>query len=66
MAGTTPRLPEMFRPQSGDPNFVVSELMSDAAGSHSPWGDIEVPMPVDTIWYRHPSPADRPQLAEGR
>jgi hypothetical protein len=66
MAGTTPRAPELFRPQSENLDFVVSELVSDAAGSHSPWGDIDVPMPVATIWYRHPGPAERPHLAEGR
>jgi len=66
MAGTTPRLPEMFHPQSEHLDFVVSELVSEAAGSHSPWGDTEVPMPVDKIWYRHPGRAERPHLAEGR
>jgi hypothetical protein len=66
MAGTTPRLPEMFRPQSDHSDFVVSELVSDATGSHSPWGDIEIPMPVEKIWYRHPGPEARPHLAEGR
>lgn len=65
MAGTSPRLPEQFRsPSSID--FTVSELVSDAAGAHSPFGDLEFPLPVNKILYRHPTPAERPHLANGR
>jgi hypothetical protein len=66
MAGTAPRLPEQFRTASQDPHFVVSELVSDASGAHSPFGDLDFPLPVDRIFYKHPSPAERPHLAEGR
>jgi hypothetical protein len=66
MAGTTPRLPEQFRDPSRRDDFTVSELVSDAAGSHSPFGDIEFPMPVSKLLYRHPTPDERPALANGR
>lgn len=66
MAGTAPRLPELFRTTSEDLDFVVSELVSDAAGAHSPFGDLEFPLPVDKLLYQHPKAAERPALAEGR
>lgn len=64
--GTTPRLPEQFRVSHAIDDFVVSELVSDANGAHAPWGDTELPMPVDKILHEHPGPANRPALAEGR
>jgi hypothetical protein len=66
MAGTAPRLPEQFRPANQHPDFVVSELMSEAAGAHSPFGDLEFPLPVEQLFYKHPNRAERPHLAEGR
>lgn len=66
MAALTPRLPEPFRGDDPDDDFTVSELVSDAAGSHSPFGDTEIPMPIDKLIYTHPSPEDRPNLANGR
>jgi hypothetical protein len=69
MAGTTPRLPEQFRRDRDEDHlvdFTVSELMSDAAGSHSPFGDIEFPVPAETLIYQHPRPEDRPHLTDGR
>ena len=70
MAGTAPRLPErrpeQFRSPSHAIDFNVSELVSDAAGAHSPFGDIEFPVPPETLLYKHPSPAERPHLANGR
>lgn len=70
MAGTAPRLAEQFRnvdtPNYVDETFNVSELASDAAGAHSPFGDTELPMPLEQIMYVHPTPADRPHLADGR
>lgn len=66
MAGATPRVPEPYRP-SGAPlidDFLVSELAADAAGAMSPFGpDVEFPLPLDRISYRHPRPEDRPHLA---
>ncbi len=48
------------------PDFHVSELVSVEAGAASPFGPEAVfPLPVDTIWYTHPGPADRPNLAGG-
>jgi hypothetical protein len=66
MAGTAPRLPEQFRAASQAIDFNVSELVSDAAGAHSPFGDIEFPVSIKTLLYKHPSPAERPHLANGR
>ena len=68
MAGSTPRLPEQFRNPSDhiDDDFVVSELVSDSAGSHSPFGNLEFPLPYEQLRYTHPGPAERPNLAEGR
>ena len=68
MAGSTPRLPEEFRnfTNPADDDFLVSELASDAAGSHSPYGNLEFPLPYDRLLYRHPRPEERPNLADGR
>ncbi|MGI8762049.1 MAG: hypothetical protein ACR2LF_12300 [Jatrophihabitantaceae bacterium] len=70
MAGTAPRLPEQFRAaeqQGGDDDFHVNELAADKAGAMSPFGpELEFPLPVRSLRYTHPTPADRPNLAEGR
>ena len=63
MAGTAPRLPEQFRSAAHPIDFTVSELASDAAGSHSPFGDTTLPMPPEQLRYYHPKPAERPYLA---
>jgi hypothetical protein len=65
MAGTAPRHPEPFIPPTVI-DFHVSELVSDAAGSSSPFGDTEFPLPVEKLTYRHPTRAERPHLADGR
>ncbi len=61
-------LPEQYQPaavQVGD--FHVNELAADQAGSLSPFGpETEFPLPVEKLRYRHPSAADRPNLADGR
>lgn len=63
MAGTVPRRPEEFRSDPLPIDFVVSELASDAAGAHSPFGDVEFPLPVARLTYTHPTRANRPNLA---
>ena len=62
------RPPEQFRPDGGEViDFNVNELAADQAGALSPFGpELELPMPLDRIRYTHPSPADRPHLADGR
>lgn len=66
MAGTAPRLPEQYFPrESHTVEFQVSELVSDAAGAHSPFGDTEFPVPADTLLYVHPTAENRPNLADG-
>lgn len=63
---STPRLPEQFRDEPED-DFTVSELVSEAAGAHSPFGNIEYPIPADQLsFYHHPRPQDRPNLAGDR
>ena len=62
MAGTTPRLPEQFRTESNHDDFQVSELVSEAAGAHSPFGNLEFPLPVSALTYEHPRPENRPNL----
>ena len=65
MASTAPRLPEQFRPRDEEQfaiDFTVSELASDAAGAHSPYGDIALPMPVSDLDYVHPKPENLPNL----
>lgn len=69
MTSSTPRPPQHYREPAavrvGD--FHVSELAADMAGALSPFGpEIEFPLPLARLRYTHPSPADRPHLAEGR
>lgn len=66
MAGTAPRLPEQFRGSARVVDFTVSELVSDASGAHSPYGNLMFPLPVEKLRYTHPKPEERPHLAEGR
>jgi succinate dehydrogenase / fumarate reductase iron-sulfur subunit len=68
MPGATPRLPERYRSdQAGTvPDFHISELAADVAGAMSPFGpDVEFPLPLDRIDYRHPTPAEWPHRAGG-
>ena len=66
MAGNLPRRPEQFRDAPLPLDFTVSELVSDAAGAHSPFGDTEFPLPVQKLTYKHPTRAHRPRLLDGR
>lgn len=48
-------------------DFHVNELAADKAGAMSPFGpELIFPLPLDQIRYVHPSPEDRPHLADGR
>lgn len=47
-------------------DFRVSELAAGIAGAASPYGDHQFPLPVSKLRYTHPSPSDRPNLADGR
>jgi hypothetical protein len=66
--GTSPRLPEQyFHQEPEEQDFNVNELLSDQAGGLSPFGqELQFPLPLDKIRYSHPTPADRPNLADGR
>jgi hypothetical protein len=46
------------------PEHPVNELLSQKAGAQSPFGDdLTFPLPVQDLYYTHPSPAERPHLA---
>ncbi len=67
MASNTPRLPEQFVDRTTHViEFQVSELVSDATGAHSPFGDTEFPLPHQELNYVHPDPENRPNLVDGR
>jgi hypothetical protein len=66
MPGATPRLPELYQPFAGTAldDFNVSEFATDLAGAMSPFGpDVEFPLPLERLSYRHPTPAERPHRA---
>jgi hypothetical protein len=43
------------------PDHPVNELLSQKPGAQSPFGDdITFPLPVEELFYRHPTRADRP------
>lgn len=49
---------------AGYPEHPVNELLSNKAGSQSPFGDdVTFPLPVDELYYDHPGPENRPHLA---
>ena len=42
----------------------VSEFAAEVQGGLSPFGeDVEFPLPLDQVAYRHPAPEDRPHRA---
>lgn len=68
MAGITPQNKPYNQPQhsweDSYPEHPVNELLSDKAGSQSPFGDdLSFPLPVDALHYQHPGPDNRPHLA---
>jgi hypothetical protein len=68
MAEIERRPAEQFYPQEvTEVDFHVNELAADQAGGLSPFGqDLEFPLPVESLRYTHPGPAERPHLADGR
>ncbi|MEO6702124.1 MAG: hypothetical protein ABI140_10765 [Jatrophihabitantaceae bacterium] len=43
------------------PEHPVNELLSNKAGSQSPFGDdIQFPLPVTSLYYSHPGPDNLP------
>ncbi len=64
MAGSSPNQPAPYRANAPAPvDFHVSELAAENAGSMSPFGDVEFPLPVEQLNYLHPGPSERPHLA---
>lgn len=46
------------------PEHPVNELLAQNPGAQSPFGDdITFPLPVDRLFYEHPTAANRPNLA---
>jgi hypothetical protein len=43
--------------------FHVSEFAADLVGALPPFGNVELPLPLDKLNYQHPGPEDRPHLA---
>jgi hypothetical protein len=41
-------------PAKSPDDHVVNELRADVAGSMSPFGDLEFPLPVEQLGYEHP------------
>jgi succinate dehydrogenase / fumarate reductase, iron-sulfur subunit len=47
-----------------DGHLPVSEFAAEVQGGLSPFGeDVEFPLPMDKVAYRHPTAEDRPHLA---
>lgn len=45
-------------------HLPVTELVAEVQGGLSPFGeDVEFPLPMDKVAYRHPTAEDRPHLA---
>jgi hypothetical protein len=42
---------------------ALSEFATDMMGALAPFGNVELPLPLDKINYTHPGPKDRPHLA---
>jgi hypothetical protein len=69
MAGSVaPQNRPVAEPQAGwdelYPEHPVNELLSNKPGSQSPFGDdITFPLPVESLYYSHPGPENRPHLA---
>jgi hypothetical protein len=70
MTDSAPNLPApiqtpLIRSEDASSMHVyISEFAAVHAGSMSPFGDdLEFPVPLDHLSYRHPGPADRPHLA---
>jgi succinate dehydrogenase / fumarate reductase, iron-sulfur subunit len=52
------------RERTAEIHAHISEFAADVAGSLSPFGDdLEFPLPLGRLGYRHPGPANRPALA---
>lgn len=64
MPGAMPRVPDLYDPMRDvSATFHVSELAADNPGAHSPFGDVQFPLPLERLNYQHPTRAERPRLA---
>ena len=56
--------PVLARSTASDIDVHISEFAADVAGGLSPFGDdVEFPLPMERLGYRHPRPVNRPALA---
>lgn len=44
------------------PNIGISEFATEVSGALSPFGSLQLPIPLDLLTYQHPGPEDRPRL----
>jgi hypothetical protein len=66
MESPSANLPEQRRADAPpiDFEYYLDEFAAGSAGAMSPFGpDVEFPLPLDRISYRHPRPENRPHLA---
>jgi hypothetical protein len=52
-----------INPETHETDLLVSEAGGDHQGSHSPFGEVEFPLPPAELPYRHPTAENRPHLA---
>jgi hypothetical protein len=46
------------------PDHPVNELLAQNPGAQSPFGDdITFPLPIESLYYEHPTPENRPNRA---
>jgi hypothetical protein len=46
------------------PEHPVNELLSQKAGGQAPFGDdVSLPLPIEDLYYVHPTRRERPNLA---
>jgi succinate dehydrogenase / fumarate reductase iron-sulfur subunit len=63
-AASEARAPRAVPERTAEIHAHIDEFAADVAGSLSPFGDdIEFPLPLERLGYRHPGPANRPALA---
>jgi len=67
MASTAPQQRPQSQPaqtwEETYPEHPVNELLSNKAGSQSPFGDdVTFPLPLESLHYHHPGPENRPHL----
>jgi len=63
MAKSEPQSLPVASTRAAVEEFHVSEFAADLVGALPPFGNVELPLPVEKLNYIHPGPEDRPHLA---